>query len=147
MIEAIFPSETSVITRGTRRHIQEDGILHNYHCENVRSETELLTASGVNTDIRSVRRICPHEGFAAVRTQYVSRDSLVCIGIGGVRFSPEKIFLSAPQGPAPPWGQRSFSVQWLLRLGGLTSEVKRSKSRIVALIIHSLIRLYGVELN
>jgi hypothetical protein len=28
MTEAIYSSETSVLTRGTRRHIPEDGILH-----------------------------------------------------------------------------------------------------------------------
>jgi hypothetical protein len=30
MMEAIRPSETSVLTRARRRHSQEDGILHSY---------------------------------------------------------------------------------------------------------------------
>jgi hypothetical protein len=32
MMEAIRPSETSVITRATRHHISEDGILHRIQC-------------------------------------------------------------------------------------------------------------------
>jgi hypothetical protein len=30
MIEAMRPSETSVLTKETRRHIPEDGILHSH---------------------------------------------------------------------------------------------------------------------
>jgi hypothetical protein len=36
-MEAIRCSETSVYTRYTRRHIQEDGILHSHRCENLKS--------------------------------------------------------------------------------------------------------------
>jgi hypothetical protein len=32
MMEAIHSSETSVLTRATRRHVPEDGILHNNPC-------------------------------------------------------------------------------------------------------------------
>jgi hypothetical protein len=37
MMEAIRSSETLVLTRATRRHIQEDGILHSYRRENLKS--------------------------------------------------------------------------------------------------------------
>jgi hypothetical protein len=37
MIEAIRSSETSVLTRATRRHIPEDGFLHSHRSENLKS--------------------------------------------------------------------------------------------------------------
>jgi hypothetical protein len=37
MMEAIRFSETSVLTSGTLRHIQEDGILHSHRRENLKS--------------------------------------------------------------------------------------------------------------
>jgi hypothetical protein len=36
-MEAIRSSETSVLTRPTRRHVPEDGIHHSHSCGNVRS--------------------------------------------------------------------------------------------------------------
>jgi hypothetical protein len=37
MMEAIRSSEMSVLTRATRRHIPDDGILHSYHRGNLKS--------------------------------------------------------------------------------------------------------------
>jgi hypothetical protein len=36
-MEALCPSETWVLTRATRRNIQEDGILHSHRHENLKS--------------------------------------------------------------------------------------------------------------
>jgi hypothetical protein len=37
MMEATRSSETSVLTRATRRYVPEDGILHSHCCENLKS--------------------------------------------------------------------------------------------------------------
>jgi hypothetical protein len=37
LMETIRSLETSVLTRATRRHIEEDGILHSYQHENMKS--------------------------------------------------------------------------------------------------------------
>jgi hypothetical protein len=37
MMEAILSSEISILTRATRHHIPEDGILHSHRRENLKS--------------------------------------------------------------------------------------------------------------
>jgi hypothetical protein len=37
MIEAIISSETSVLTRASRHHIEEDGVLYSHRRENLKS--------------------------------------------------------------------------------------------------------------
>jgi hypothetical protein len=41
MMEAVLPSETSILIRATRRNITEDGILHSYRRENLKSYVAL----------------------------------------------------------------------------------------------------------
>jgi hypothetical protein len=43
MMEMLRSSETSVLSRATRRHITEDGILHSHRCENLKFYTKLVS--------------------------------------------------------------------------------------------------------
>jgi hypothetical protein len=60
MKEALSSSETSVLTRATRRNISEDTILHSHYCENLKSyKVTLLYRKALNaTSIVSLTASC-----------------------------------------------------------------------------------------
>jgi hypothetical protein len=51
MLEAQHSSETSVVTRATRRDIQEDGIIHSHHRENFKSYMSLFPLSYIQVHV------------------------------------------------------------------------------------------------
>jgi hypothetical protein len=71
MMEALRYSETSVLTRATRRNIPEDGILHRHRRENLKSYWESLVTSYENflflcTSLNSFKRVALLFGDSAL---------------------------------------------------------------------------------
>jgi hypothetical protein len=51
MKEALSSSETSVLTRATRRNIPEDIILHSHRCENLKSYLPISVHNGARSSV------------------------------------------------------------------------------------------------
>jgi hypothetical protein len=72
-LEAIRSFEMSVHTRSTWRHIPEDGILHSYRCENIKSY--IIDKCSDNTKFK-----CSITQYQMTSTQFINSGNDICYG-------------------------------------------------------------------
>jgi hypothetical protein len=93
MMEATRSSETSVLTRATQHHVSENGILHSYRRENLKSYIAFQFHSKKLHHSFSRKSFAPFQSSGKGKMVFVSRQSVLTRNIGALRFATECTYI------------------------------------------------------